>query len=176
MSKLTTREVTLSSLMAALTLISGYISLPLGPVPFTLQTLFVLLTGLILQKRAAFLAQGLHLFLILIFKGFQSFLSPSFGFVLGFIVGAYFMARFLENRPFTIKSVIVAILMGSSIFYLLGLPYMTFILNGYLDLNMANSLILKTGFLLFLPGDVIKAVFAFIISARLRPVVKRMPS
>lgn len=87
MSKLTTREVTLSSLMAALTLISGYISLPFGPVPFTLQTLFVLLTGLMLQKRAAFLAQSLHLFLILIFKGFQSFLSPSFGFVIGFIVG-----------------------------------------------------------------------------------------
>ena len=176
MSKLTTREVTLSSLMAALTLISGYISLPFGPVPFTLQTLFVLLTGLMLQKRAAFLAQSLHLFLILIFKGFQSFLSPSFGFVIGFIVGAYLMARFLENRPFSIKSATVALLIGSSIFYLLGLPYMAFILNGYLDLNLANSLILKTGFLLFIPGDIVKAIFAFLISARLQHVVKRVPN
>lgn len=77
MSKLTTRELTLCSLMAALTYISSFISLPLGPVPFTLQTLFVLLSGLILQKKAAVLAQSLHLLLILLFKGFQSFLSPS---------------------------------------------------------------------------------------------------
>lgn len=176
MSKLTTRELTLCSLMAALTYISSFISLPLGPVPFTLQTLFVLLSGLILQKKAAVLAQSLHLLLILLFKGFQSFLSPSFGFVLGFIVGVYFMAWFLESKPFTLKTAIVAILIGSSIFYLFGLPYMILILRGYLNLTMSISLILKTGFLLFIPGDIIKAIFAFLISSRLQHFMKRMPS
>lgn len=176
MSKLTTRELTLCSLMAALTYIGSFISLPLGPVPFTLQTLFVLLTGLILRKRAAFLAQSLHLFLILIFKGFQSFLSPSFGFVIGFIVGAYLMAWFLESRSFTLKTAIVAMLIGSSIFYLFGLPYMIFIVRGYMDLTMSNSLILKTGFLLFIPGDIIKAGFAYLIASRLQPFVRRLPN
>ena len=174
MSTLTTREITLCSLMAALSYISSFISIPLGPVPFTLQTLFVLLTGLILQKNAAFLAQSLHLLLILIFKGFQSFLSPSFGFVLGFILGAYVMAWFLESTSFTFKSALGAILIGSSIFYIIGLPYMIFILRGYLDLTMSNSLIFKTGFLLFVPGDVVKAVFAFLISSRLQRHLKRI--
>ncbi|SDQ38213.1 biotin transporter BioY [Carnobacterium viridans] len=176
MSKLTIREITFCSLMAALTYISSFISLPLGPVPFTLQTLFVLLTGLILPKRAAVTAQVLHLFLILIFKGFQSFLSPSFGFVLGFIIGAYVMAWFLESRGFTTKSAIGALLIGSSIFYLFGLPYMALIVRGYLHLTMSTSLILKTGFLLFIPGDILKAVFAFLIGSRLQPFVRRLPN
>ena len=176
MSKLTIREITFCSLMAALTYISSFISLPLGPVPFTLQTLFVLLTGLILQKRAAFLAQTLHLLLILLFKGFQSFLSPSFGFVFGFIIGAFFMAWFLEDRSFTLKSAIGAILIGSITFYLFGLPYMAFIVRGYLDLTMSTSLILKTGFFLFIPGDIIKAVFAYLIGSRLQPIVRRLPN
>ena len=41
----------MASLMAALTSVSAYIILPIGPVPITMQTCFVLLSGAVLGSR-----------------------------------------------------------------------------------------------------------------------------
>ena len=52
--KLSTRDLTQISIFAALTFVSGFLSIPVGPVPITLQTLMVLLTGFFLRPTAAF--------------------------------------------------------------------------------------------------------------------------
>ncbi|HHX30124.1 MAG TPA: biotin transporter BioY, partial [Clostridiaceae bacterium] len=41
-----TGRLTRAALMAVLTLAAGFIRIPAGPVPVTLQTLFVFMTGL----------------------------------------------------------------------------------------------------------------------------------
>ena len=92
--KTTTREITLISLFSALTAIGAFISIPLGPVPITLQTLFVLLAGFLLSPRSAALSQivyiGIGLAGVPIFSGFtgglQAILKPSFGFLVGFVI------------------------------------------------------------------------------------------
>ncbi|NLY84989.1 MAG: biotin transporter BioY, partial [Tissierellia bacterium] len=61
--KLTIREMTLVAMFAALTSIGAFISIPIGEVPITLQTLFVLLSGLILGPKLGALSQLIYLIL-----------------------------------------------------------------------------------------------------------------
>lgn len=174
--KLSTRDITYCSIMAALTLLSGFITVPLGPIPLTLQTLFVLLTGLILSKRNALISQGIHFLLSLLIGGFQSFISPSFGFVFGFAAGAYVIAFIIEKYGFTVKSASIAVFIGSIVIYLVGLPYMAIILNNYLGGNFSIMQILQMGLFMFIPGDLIKAVFAVVVGLRLKGKVAHSQS
>ncbi len=48
MKKMNIRQMTLVSLFAALTAVGAFISIPLYPVPITLQNLFTLLAGMTL--------------------------------------------------------------------------------------------------------------------------------
>ena len=59
---LTTRELTLLPLFTVLTAVGAFIKIPLGAVPVSLQTVFVLLSALLLGKKAA-LSQGLYVIL-----------------------------------------------------------------------------------------------------------------
>lgn len=173
---LSTRDITYCSIMAALTFLSGFLTIPLGPIPLTLQTLFVLLTGLILSKKNALLSQGIHLLLALLIGGFQSLLTPSFGFVFGFAAGAYVTALILEKYGFTLKVASLAVLVGSLVIYAVGLPYMALILNSYLGGNFSLIQILQLGLVIFIPGDIIKAILAVVVGLRLQGKVARSQS
>jgi biotin transport system substrate-specific component len=170
--KVTTKELTQISIFAALTFVSGFISIPVGPVPITMQTLLVLLTGLFLRPRAAFLAQTLHLLLKLLLGGFQSFLSPSFGFVFGFIAGATVISYIVHKSDGSILSYTWAALVGSIVIYAIGLPYMTVILNVFMGNQFGILDIFKMGMLLFIPGDVAKVLLAVALSNRLKGRVR----
>jgi biotin transport system substrate-specific component len=173
---LSTRDITYCSIMAALTFLSGFLIIPLGPIPLTLQTLFVLLTGLILSKKNALLSQGIHLLLALLIGGFQALLTPSFGFVFGFAAGAYVIALILEKYGFTPKVASLAVLVGSLVIYLVGLPYMALILNSYLGGSFSLIQILQMGLIIFIPGDIIKAILAVVVGSRLQGKVARSQS
>ncbi|MCK9445123.1 MAG: biotin transporter BioY [Tissierellaceae bacterium] len=175
--KLTTKEMTYVSLFAGLTAVGAFISIPLGEVPITLQTLFVLLSGLILGPKLGFLSQlvylGLGLVGMPIFTGFtggpQAILKPSFGFILGFIVAAFIVGKIShsggKNKP---TGIWVSTVVGSLIIYLLGLPYMYYILNTVMARGMSFYAVVKMGCLLFLPGDILKLIIASIIAIKLR--------
>ena len=51
-------RLVLIALFAALLAVGGWISIPIGPVPITLQTMFLTLAGLVLGPRARALAPG----------------------------------------------------------------------------------------------------------------------
>lgn len=169
--KLTARDLTRMSLLAALTYISGFIMIPMGPVPFTLQTLFVLLTGLLLRPSAALLTQVLHLLVKLLLGGGQSVLSPSFGFLFGFIVAAWGMSLYLQHSKKRVSSYILAVLIGTLLNYLVGLPYMAAILNGYLGADYTIVQVFWMGMGLFIPGDLLKAGLAIGIAGRVQKSV-----
>ncbi|MEO8397581.1 MAG: biotin transporter BioY, partial [Chloroflexota bacterium] len=87
-----------------LTIVSARITIPMQPVPFTLQNLAVLLAGLILGSRAGALSQLLYLALIAVGLpvdakgiGAAALFSPTAGYLIGF-VGAAFVAGFLVER------------------------------------------------------------------------------
>ncbi|WP_236005936.1 biotin transporter BioY [Desemzia sp. RIT 804] len=169
---LTVRDITQISLMAALTFISGFIMIPMGPVPFTLQTLLVLVTGLLLKPRAALLTQVLHLLLKLLLGGGQSILSPSFGFLFGFIAAAWAMSILLLKWENSFVSYMKATIIGTVLIYLIGMPYMAVILNGYLGAGYTITQVFWMGMGLFIPGDLLKAGLAVLIAVRVKKHVR----
>lgn len=160
--KISTRAITSISLMAALTVVSGYISIPLGPVAITLQTLCVLLTGLLFPPRNAFYTQLINLLLTLLVRGPQVIMSPSFGFLLSFVIVSTFISWLRVTKKVTKFPLLV--LIGTLVSYLFGTPYMALILNGVMGLNLTTTEVLYSGVIMFLPGDILKAFLAVTVA------------
>lgn len=178
--KISTKEMTLISIFTALTAIGATISIPIGEVSITMQSLFVLLSGIILGPKLASLSQVTYLTLglvgIPIFSGFTggfgSILKPSFGFIIGFIFAAYIVGKIANSSgAFSPKRIWLSALVGTLVIYLIGLPYMYYILNIVMVKDLSFFTIIKIGFLLFLPGDFIKLVLASFISIKILPIL-----
>jgi biotin transport system substrate-specific component len=173
--KLSIKDITYSGIFTALTAIGAFISIPAGPVPITLQTFFVLLSGVILGSKKAFLSQAAYLILGLaglpIFAGFtggiQTIFKPSFGFLLGMAAAAYVVGKFIETKEKTTLNMTTAVLLGTVVIYAAGLPYMYYILNIMLVKNLDITKILEIGMIMFIPGDILKAVIAVMLGKKL---------
>ncbi|MDQ1330177.1 MAG: biotin transport system substrate-specific component, partial [Thermodesulfobacteriota bacterium] len=86
-----------ASLLAALTAVGAYIAIPVGPVPIVLQSLFILLAGLLLGSTWGVAGVGIYLlagaFGLPVFAGgaggIGRFLGPTGGYLLGFLPAVY---------------------------------------------------------------------------------------
>lgn len=102
--RFTTRDLVLCALFAALSAAGAFIRIPLPGVAFTLQTLFVLLAGMLLGRRLGPVSIGVYLltglFGLPVFTGGGGpayVLRPSFGYLLGFLLSAW-LTGFLTER------------------------------------------------------------------------------
>lgn len=137
------------------------IRLPWTPVPITGQTFVVLLSGVVLGARRAFLAMALYLaegaaglpFFSGGAAGLASLVSPSGGYLIAFPYAAFITGllaeRAWDRKPLTM---FLTMLLGSTIIFALGLAR----LSAYVPANQ----LLGAGLLPFLPGDVIKSALA----------------
>lgn len=163
----------------ALTAVGAFIKIPIPYVPLTLQTLMVMFAALILGSRLGALSQLLYLTIGIL--GLPVFahgggpgyvLQPSFGFIIGFIPGAFIMGKIVENsQNLTFFRTTCALIAGQIIIYLIGLSYLYLNLNYIIQkpISLYNSL--KIGFLIFIPGDILKTLIA---SSLILPVRKRL--
>jgi len=135
--------------------------LPWTPVPVTGQTFAVLLTGLVLGPRRAFLAQALYLAEgacgLPVFAGGAGGLLPLIGPSGGYLAAFPFAALAtgaLAGRGWARKplGLFAAMMLGSGAIFSLGLAQLSRFVP-------ARSLA-ATGLLPFLPGDVLKAALA----------------
>ncbi|MGI5880602.1 MAG: biotin transporter BioY [Syntrophomonadaceae bacterium] len=164
---LSTRELVMAALFTALMCILTVIVRMLQPVvviPFSLQPLVMLLAAIMLSPRGVFLSMLAYLLLGLIglpvfslppYGGPAYILVPSFGFLLAFPIAGWVQSRLIRRTGGLIyfAAGVVAIL----IYYLIGLPYMYFILNFYLGRTIDVIQIIKIGFLPFFIFDLLKA-------------------
>lgn len=180
--KLTTKEMTLVAMFTGLTAVGAFISIPLGEVPITLQTLFVILSGLILGPKLGALSQIVYIVLGLvgvpIFAGFsggiQAVMKPSFGFIIGFIFAAYIIGKIVHSgNEISTKNIWIASLVGTIVIYLFGLPYMYYILNIVMAKGLSFETVIKMGCLLFLPGDFLKLVATSIVAIKTLPILNK---
>lgn len=160
-------ELARAALFGLFTYLASFLQIPLGPVPISAQTLVVLLAAFFLKPGFAFLAMLLHALLRLIFTGAGLFLLPSFGFILAFLLVCPALAYAQERMEKTTKTRFLLLLAASLAFYLLGLPYMAWIVNGVLGMGFSLGKIFTVGMLLFLPGDFLKLVLATVLVDRL---------
>lgn len=97
--------------------------------------------------------------------GLSYVLTPSFGYLLGFIVGAVLLSAIYSSPK--IKKRIVAYILGCLVcivsIYTLGITYLYIIMNVYMDSAISVSSALVKGALIFLPFDVVKCVIAYLI-------------
>ena len=92
---MTSRSIAQCGLCCALLACSAWVTIPFGPVPFTLQTLAVALVPQVLARREAVFTVAAYLVLgaigLPVFSGFQGGIGvlagPTGGFLWGFLVG-----------------------------------------------------------------------------------------
>lgn len=174
-----TRFLVLSALFAALTAVGAFIRLPLGALSLTLQFLFTALAGVTLGPRWGAVSQAVYVALGLaglpVFTqggGLGYVFQPSFGFLLGLIPAAAVIGA-LAGKDGAVRKVVPACLAGLAALYLVGLPYMGLILNGYLGKGLPVWTIVKAGMLIYLPGDFLKIAVTAVVAPALCRAVKR---
>ena len=163
-SWLSARELSLVALFAALTGIGGFIRIPIPYVPLTLQTLMVMFSGLILGGRLGALSQLVYILVglmgIPIFAhggGPGYVLQPTFGYLLGFVFGAYVIGKITENRsPLKRSLLFLALLAGTLAIYIPGVTVLYCNLNLIQQTAVSLPTAIKIGCLVVLPGDLIK--------------------
>ena len=153
---------------SVLTAVAAQISIPAYPVPFTLQTLVVLLVGATLGSRRGLLSLGLYALIGLaglpVFApkadgshvvGVDAFVGPTAGFIFGFIIAAFVVGLLAERKwSSNVLKTFVAFVVGSTVIYLIGVPVPPrAVFNG--DLAAAISYMVP-----FMVWDVVKAVIA----------------
>lgn len=162
-----------AALIAALGLVPKFEIYPgLG---ITAQSMGVMLCGTVLGARAGGLAALLFVALMSLglpiwaggIGGPGIYLTPKVGFVIGFPVGAYVAGWVMErlSAQVAVSAFVAAVLGGMVALYACGIPGMAWALGK--SLPEAATIALA-----FIPGDLIKAVLAALITqavARARP-------
>ncbi|HOI29947.1 MAG TPA: biotin transporter BioY [Melioribacteraceae bacterium] len=146
---------------SVLTFLSAQVAVPVQPVPFTLQTMLVLLSGAFLGARNGMISQiiylaggviGLPIFAEFSF-GFARLIGPTGGYLIAFPLAAFLVGYMLEKKSNT-GMIVLSMVIGSLAILLSGSLYLSLFLNG--DLNSA----LFSGAIIFSPWDVIKIAAA----------------
>jgi biotin transport system substrate-specific component len=172
---MTTRDIVKIALFAALTAALGLfppVDVPVIGAKITAQSLGVMLAGAVLGAKRGGLA--LALFVALVAAGLPLLaggrggmgvlLGPSGGFVLAFPLAAFAVGWLLErlgpDAPVW-KMFLALVLGGIAVIYALGIPWLSLVAK--LPLQKA-----ALGAIVFVPGDLIKAALAVVVTRALR--------
>ena len=171
------RILALCSMLCALIIIGAYIRLPF-PVPITLQLLFTNVGALLLGKKWGWVPPRVYLLLGLaglpVFapsSGIGSILSVSFGFTVGFVVGAALSGAISEKRKSTV-SLIVASALNVTCVYLCGTLYYLVLCNIYFCEVTTLSYALYICVLPFIVPDIIKCALSILLYKKLSKYVR----
>lgn len=169
------------ALFTALIATGAFIKIPVPVVPFTLQLLFTTLAGILLGGKYGALSVLCYITLGLlglpIFAGgggFSYVLQPTFGYLIGFCVGA-FVTGVIANRTYSpnIKRLLAANFSGLLIVYVFGMFYYWFIYEFYIGTGIGFWTLFLYCFLLAVPVDIALCMVAAILGKRLMPVLRR---
>ena len=178
-----TRNIILIALMTGLTCIGGFVRIPFFPVPLTLQTLFVYLSGSILGPWPGCISQGLYLCIGLaglpVFSsggGPAYILHPTFGYLMAFPLASWVVGKLLrgvgiERKQFT--RILIRLTAGMGI--ILGTGIIGLIIHTHWLLQKPVDIIhlVWAGGLLFIPGEIVKILMTGHLILKFRPLIER---
>lgn len=176
--KLSLRGIVFSALLAALLVLLGYVSIPLGftPVPITLQTLAVMLAGGLLGAWYGFLSMALVVVLTAIgfpllhgTGGLPVLFGPTGGYVIMWPFAALLIGLLLPRIRMRgalgyAAAFLVLEVFGSLLLYVTGVPWLAHVTG----LSFEKAMI--AGCYPYLLGDGIKAAVATLIISPVRQV------
>ena len=179
---MTTRDISLVALMAAVIVALGLVpAIPLSAgVPITLQSMGVMLAGLILGPKRGAAAVLVVIALVALGLpvlsggrgGLGVFVGPTAGFLFGWVLAAFvagFLAQVFEASE---KSTLVrtvqlsgaAILGGIVVLYACGILWLAF----FVKMGLVKAFWVSV---VFTPGDLVKAIAAALITVQVRRAV-----
>lgn len=179
-----TVDLVLVAMFAALMAIGANVTsfLVIGSVPVTMQTLFAILAGALLGRRLGALSMTVYLLVGLVgfpvfaqFKGgLGTLISPTFGFLLSFILVAFATGLIIEkSKEKSLNTFVVACFVGLIINYVVGTHYMYFSFQFLANLDAVSYQLAWTWMAAPLVKDVILTLFAAVLSKRIYGVVQK---
>ena len=168
--KLTTYQLTLTAVMAAVICVLGPISIaiPVSPVPISLASMAVYLAVTVLGMKLGTLSCLIYLLLglvgIPVFAGGSAGAAKLFGPTGGFLalIAGAFVGRFAENKWKNIAFAALGMILGTIVLYALGTAWLAY--SAGMDFQAA----LWAGVIPFIPGDLVKMVIAVLLGSAVR--------
>ena len=164
----TIRRLTRNAIMLAMLCVIGMFSIPLGDnIKVSLQLLMVFIIGLTVTTfYDGIIITGLYLLLGLfapIYAGFNIGVTPTFGFVISFVVIApilYFLNKLPIKNQFVRMS--IACIISLIICYIIGSLFLAL----YLHLDIQKALLISV--VPYVPFDIAKIVIAVLVVSILK--------
>ena len=170
------KDLSMMAIMEALLIVCSKLSFNIGPIPLTFQTFAVFIIPLILGFKKSIIVFGLYIIMgiagIPVFSkggGWNYIFEPSFGFIIGFFFSAMVVSLGSKSNKFYTKYITSTI--GLLILNIIGILYMYFIMNYYLELDKSISYVISVGFVPFIAKDIITVILACIVYSRLKVVI-----
>lgn len=178
---MSTRNMILAGLFAALLALSSQVSIPIGPVPHTLQIFFVLLAGIVLGSRMGAISVAVWVMLgafgLPVFAqgkaGVAVLVGPTGGFLAGFIMAAFIVGWLTENSKLTSGRAAIYMLTGLVVAYIIGVVGFIVSFKYFLSKPMTLKTAVSVAVAPFLPFDVIKTLMAAYIGTKVRQALIR---
>lgn len=176
-SKLSTRDLCMIGLWAAIIAVMAQISIPMPlGVPMTMQTFAITMVGVVLGSKKAGIATCIYVLLgaigLPVFAGLSGGLNcvvgPTGGFILSFPIMAFIIGLGIEGRNKNKYNFVLAIIMGTVVNYIVGVIMFCAITGNGVGTGIMACVVP------FIPTAVIKAVIAGIIGLKIRTRVVRM--
>lgn len=176
MNNIKAKDITIIGLSIAVLIVCSYLSIPIGPVAISIQTLGVFLIAYLFGAKIGFLTTLSYLIIGLIgvpvfaggTSGLSKIFSPSFGFLLAFLPVSYFIGKNNHRK----RAEMLGIYLIANIFiYIIGAAYFYIFMNIYNGVATNISKTLSLTVFPFIFGDFLKIVLVEIIS---RPIKKAL--
>lgn len=172
---MSTRDLTMMALFAALLCISSYISIPLpfSAVSLTVQTLIINMIAILFSPKKAGLTVLVWILLGLVglpvfsggMGGPAKLFGPTGGYIFGYLAAAVLLSVLKGKKGKIGRELLITIAVGMPLIYVIGTPWMMYVTG------IGWKAALLTGVVPFLPGDVAKCVAAVFISRPLKKVL-----
>ena len=102
-------------------------------------------------------------------------MTPSFGFIIGFVFAAYVVGKIAHSdNGLSKKRIWIGSIVGSVVIYLFGLPYMYYMLNIVMGNGFSFLNIMQMGCFMFLPGDLAKLVVSSLLGVKILPLLNNL--
>ena len=179
--KMTTHDLVLCALCAAVTCILAPLSVPLaGEVPISLATFAVLLSGILLGAKLGGLSQLIYVLGsvgVPVFAGWTGGIGITLGVTGGYIIGSIPMAffagllyhKFGRNESGARKYAVmfVSMVLATAVLYIIGTAWFMALTKMTLAASLAACVIP------FLPGDLIKIIAVMLVAPPIEVALKR---
>lgn len=173
--------VTSVALSVAILTVCSWISIPLGPVPFTMQTFAIFLIAGLFGWKMGLSSVVIYILLgaigIPVFSGFKggvaALLGPTGGYIIGFIATALIIALFKSFKKGSTLLMAVGMVLGLAVCYAFGSVWFYYVYtNGGNEITMLGVLSLCV--IPFLIPDLVKLVIAVIIVNRVSVPLRKI--